>query len=69
VAPVALDIAMTLIGCCFDRTTYSIKCRLAVAFLDAYDSVRHIPDAEWGALQAFVKYAIIATAFWRFRYA
>jgi Ser/Thr protein kinase RdoA (MazF antagonist) len=68
VAPVVLDIAMTLIGCCFDASSAKLKPELAVSFLDAYNAVRPLPDNEWQALSHFVDYALIATAFWRFRY-
>ena len=61
-----IDVGMTIIGCCY-TDEHELKLDSLQSFLDAYNGLRSLSDAEWQCLDCYVYYAAIAIAFWRFR--
>ncbi|KAL6057769.1 Homoserine kinase [Balamuthia mandrillaris] len=64
--PTILDVGMTIVGCCYPKDN-KLDEELAKTFLTAYRKVRPLSDAELRMLPAFIKYAALTIAFWRFR--
>lgn len=61
-----IDVGMTIIGCCYTEQ-HALNAEAARSFLDAYAALRRLTVREWECLDAFVRYAALAIAFWRFR--
>ena len=61
-----IDVGMTIIGCCYSAQ-HALNAEAARSFLDAYAGLRPLTPREWECLDAFVRYAALAIAFWRFR--
>ena len=61
-----VDVGMTIIGCCY-TAQHQLDAASVQSFLDAYNALRLLTDAEWHSLDGFVHYAALAIAFWRFR--
>lgn len=61
-----IDVGMTLIGCCY-TPQHELNLKAANRFLYAYNAVRPLTEIEWEHLDAFVHYAALSIAFWRFR--
>ena len=55
---------MGIVGLCVENTT--IDLHKARSLVDGYQQVRLLMEEEQDALQLFVQYAAIATAFWRY---
>ena len=64
--PHLLDVAMTLVGTCYDDAD-RIQLDLAAAFLSAYHAVRGFTELDCQLLVPFLHYALLAIGFWRFR--
>lgn len=64
--PVVLDCAMTIVGCCYGPDQ-KLNESLTRAFLTAYHSIRPFTAREKELFIPFLKYALLAIAFWRFR--
>jgi len=64
--PLILDLAMTVIGCCYPQTN-DLNVPLATAIVLSYDSERPLSSQEKESLGAFVKFSLLSIAFWRFR--
>lgn len=65
-APSLLDVAMTIIGCCYNEDSY-LNEELCTAFLQSYIEVKPLTDIELDLLPDFVDYCSIVSSFWRFR--
>lgn len=65
-APAVLDVAMTVVGCCFSPGGAPDYAAVR-AFLRAYHARRPLPAAERAAFCDFVRYSLLSIAFWRFR--
>lgn len=61
-----IDIGVTLIGCCWTPQGQFNR-EAAHRFLEAYNASRPLTENEWTHLDAFVHYAALSIAFWRFR--
>ena len=61
-----LDAAMTLVGCAYDERD-QLQAELAQAYLAAYHRVRPLTALDAALFPAFLRYACLAIAFWRFR--
>lgn len=61
-----IDVGMTIIGCCYSEQ-HALNAEAARSFLDAYAALRPLTPRESECLDAFVRYAALAIAFWRFR--
>lgn len=64
--PAILDVAMTIMGCCFDKESGELKEDWTKAFLEGYCSVRPLTDLECQLLPSMMDFCIISAAFWRF---
>lgn len=64
--PAILDVAMTIMGCCFEREGGTLNEEFARAFLEGYSSIRPLTSLECLLLPDMMDFCIIAAAFWRF---
>lgn len=62
------DVAMTVLGCCFQPGMTELDWDLARPLLEAYDAARPLTEFEKKNLPAFVRFSALAIATWRFRY-
>ena len=58
------ELGMAIVGCCTEDITINLK--KARAFVDGYQQVRKLEEIEKVSLQLFVRYAAVATSYWRF---
>ncbi|MFK7801231.1 MAG: homoserine kinase [Anaerolineae bacterium] len=58
------DLGMGIVGLCAEGTNIDLD--KARALLNGYEQVQLLDDCEKVALQLFVEYAAVATAYWRF---
>ena len=64
--PLALDVGMTIVGCAYPSDN-ALDVALAREMLAAYQAVRPLSALERASLSAFVSFAAISIAFWRYR--
>ena len=64
--PAILDVAMTILGCCFDRERGELIESWTKSFIDGYCSVRPLTSLEIELLPAMMDFCIIVASFWRF---
>lgn len=65
--PAILDVAMTLLGCCFTQgDTSTLNVAWAKAFLEGYTSVRLLTSLEVALLPKMMDLCLISSSFWRF---
>ncbi len=61
-----IDVGVSVIGCCYtEQHQLNVDC--VRSFLAAYNAVRPLTPREWECLDAYVAYAALSIAFWRFR--
>jgi Ser/Thr protein kinase RdoA (MazF antagonist) len=65
-APAVLDVAMTVVGCCFNAEN-KLQLGLVKALLRGYQQSRPLSAVEKGAFAAFVEYSLLSIALWRFK--
>lgn len=63
---ILIDVGMTIIGCCY-TAEHQLDVESLHGFLEVYNRLRPLTDDEWECLDAYVHYAALAIAFWRFR--
>lgn len=64
--PAILDVAMTILGCCFDKEKGELIESWTRAFLEGYYSVRPLTNLECELLPEMMDFCIIVASFWRF---
>lgn len=64
--PAILDVAMTILGCCFDKERGEIIESWTKSFIDGYCSIRPLTSLEIELLPDMMDFVIIVAAFWRF---
>lgn len=64
--PAILDVAMTILGCCFDKERGELIEPWTRSFIDGYCSVRPLTSLEIELLPDMMDFVIIVAAFWRF---
>jgi homoserine kinase type II len=58
------ELGMGILGCCTNDNTIDLN--KARAFVNGYQQVRPLAQNEKESLQLFVRYAAVATSYWRF---
>lgn len=61
-----IDVGITIIGCCY-TAQHQLDPVSVHGFLETYNAIRSMTDAEWDSLDCYVHYAALCIAFWRFR--
>jgi Ser/Thr protein kinase RdoA (MazF antagonist) len=62
--PRVLDVAMTLVGCCYDRSTNLLRFDLARPFVQSYSRFATLDERERQAFIPFLRWALLAIAYW-----
>jgi Ser/Thr protein kinase RdoA (MazF antagonist) len=65
--PRVLDVAMTLVGCCYDTASNELDQTLARAFLRSYNSFAPLQQLERQHFVSFLTWALLAIAYWRWQ--
>jgi len=62
---VILDIAMTILGCCYEEDQFNEECYQS--FLKGYEMKRKIPTEERELLPIYLLYAMLTVLIWRYK--
>jgi len=65
--PRVLDVAMTIVGCCYDYASQSLQLDQARTFLHAYARFTPLTAEEVEHFKVFLMWALMAIAYWRFQ--
>jgi len=67
IGPLILDLAMTVIGCCYHPNSTHLNVEVFQEIAASYDRERKLPEEEKESFAAFIKFSLLSIAFWRFR--